>query len=82
MPRHIPRVKSRMPPKRRQEAHQVRAHMPPRNRMKTNTGFRGNTHHATRTHSNPGFRGNTHHTTSNTIAQGAQGRGTFHHKKR
>ncbi|XP_026768599.3 nucleoprotein TPR isoform X3 [Pangasianodon hypophthalmus] len=82
MPRHIPRVKSRMPPKRRQEAHQVRAHMPPRNRMKTNTGFRGNTHHTTRTHSNPGFRGNTHHTTRTHSNPGAQGRGNFHHRKR
>ncbi|XP_053482218.1 uncharacterized protein LOC128608494 isoform X2 [Ictalurus furcatus] len=73
MPRHSSRGNSRMP---RQQANQVRTHMPPRNRMKTNTGFRRNAHHTTRTRPNPGVRGNFHHkkrTNPNPVNAGNRG---------
>ncbi|XP_047670922.1 uncharacterized protein LOC113637772 isoform X12 [Tachysurus fulvidraco] len=80
MPRHVSRV---------------RAQVPARSRMRTNTGFGGNRHHTTRTHynpgvrgnfhhnnrtRNPGLRGNSHHTTRTHINPGF--RGNFHHNRR
>ncbi|KAM9487355.1 uncharacterized protein Hap1MRO34_007169 [Clarias gariepinus] len=83
-----------MPPKRRQETHRVRSHMPQGNRIKTNTGFRGKMHCKTRTHPNPGpkrvqptqgqnpnpgFRGTVHRTSSAHSTPGV--RRNIHHKK-
>ncbi|XP_058247083.1 uncharacterized protein LOC131353944 isoform X4 [Hemibagrus wyckioides] len=80
MPRHVSRVSARMPP---------------RSTMRTNTGFRGNTHHTTRTHynrgrggvrpdqrrnPNPGFRGKTNHTTRTHSNPGVGG--NVHHNRR
>ncbi|XP_047670917.1 uncharacterized protein LOC113637772 isoform X6 [Tachysurus fulvidraco] len=64
MPRHVSRV---------------RAQVPARSRMRTNTGFGGNRHHTTRTHYNPGVRGNFHH---NNRTRNPGLRGNSHHTTR